>query len=109
MGGQWAQSKPSEYQQNQREGGKLESHLQKMPRQKVNKCIYQGIYFEKNPSIISPKNTNIYFGGYESGKSKKQNTSVGSPNTKWYTERVTTENIQQRHYCQVCVKNWTAL
>lgn len=33
-GGQWAQSRPSEYQQNQREGRKLESHLSKMFKEK---------------------------------------------------------------------------
>lgn len=58
MGRHWAQSKPSEYQQNQREGGELESHLQKKTSSNVNKCNYQGVYFEKNkgaPSIIKPK------------------------------------------------------
>ena len=32
--GDWAQSKPSEYQQNQREGGKLESHLREILKRK---------------------------------------------------------------------------
>lgn len=61
MGRQWAQSKPSEYQQNQREGGKLESHLQEIFKEKdkinpkklaitlntknANQRIYQGVYF----------------------------------------------------------------
>ena len=47
MGRQWAQSKPSEYQQNQREGGKLESHLHKLLKN-VNEYIYEGVYVEKN-------------------------------------------------------------
>lgn len=39
----------------------------------------------------------------KTSKSKKEK-GCESPNTKWYTERVTTENIQQQHYCQAHVK-----
>lgn len=60
---QWAQSKPSEYQQNQREGGELESHLQENALSNVNKCSYQGVYVEKKEKTIynQSQNTKIYF------------------------------------------------
>lgn len=71
----------------------------------VNKSNYQGVLlWEKQGGTIYNKaqNTKIYF-GYWKKKSKAKNKnktnkkSFGSPNTKWHTKPVTTENIQKRH------------
>ena len=61
MGRQWAQSKPLEYQQNQREGGKLETHLHKLFKN-VIKCIYVGVYIEKKQKNKkkNPKKDTVY-------------------------------------------------
>jgi len=70
----WAQSKPSEYQQNQREGGKLESHLhiiflkkKEKKKKSVTKWIYEGIQKKKNKK---PRDT-IYI-KFQKKKQKKK-------------------------------------